>query len=62
MVVADGEVMHAIRTENIESKIDVIMQALSGIDNKLYALIETNPEAKKKYEELEETLRTMKKT
>ena len=54
MVEIDDPQTHIIRTQNIDLKIDSLSHTLSIINDRLYAILETNPEAKKKFEKIQE--------
>lgn len=55
MVEIDDNISHILRTQNIDHKIDDLSTKLTEINDRLYAIMEFNPQAKERFEKLQKS-------
>lgn len=59
MVEIDDNITHIIRTQTIDHKVDDLSTKLTEINDRLYAMMEFDPQAKERFEKIQKNRYTM---
>ena len=59
MVAIDGTLAHILRTQTMDHKIDDLSTKLTEINDRLYAMMEFDPQAKERFEKIQKNRCTM---